>query len=211
MSNTGEGSTSITSSCNDRIGSAADTTTKYQIFLPLPTTQDQETFHSVQAEPRPHKSTVGQKMFRCLSSCASRGVSNQTSTTFFRAASRYVPHNSSNNKYIPLASSLLQAAPPPSTANSGLASLRPLLASLSGRIPAPPPSSLPPSHVITLEIIDKSGSVPSQTFEINLDNVDAENMIHTDSVLRKRRLKMKKHKHRKRRKAQRALRRRLGK
>ncbi|CAL1203438.1 unnamed protein product [Candida parapsilosis] len=51
--------------------------------------------------------------------------------------------------------------------------------------------------------------------EIKFEIVDAgnntDNIMHADSVLRKRRLKMKKHKYKKRRKAQRALRKRLGK
>lgn len=50
--------------------------------------------------------------------------------------------------------------------------------------------------------------------EIKFEIVDAgesNNEMYADSVLRKRRLKMKKHKYKKRRKAQRALRKRLGK
>ncbi|KGR05815.1 hypothetical protein MG5_04325 [Candida albicans P57072] len=50
--------------------------------------------------------------------------------------------------------------------------------------------------------------------EYDLDTVDKDddnNTMHALSVLRKRRLKMKKHKYKKRRKAQRALRKRLGK
>ena len=45
----------------------------------------------------------------------------------------------------------------------------------------------------------------------SLAEEDVDNTLHMDSVLRKRRLKMKKHKLRKRRRLQRSLKRRLGK
>ncbi|CCE78299.1 Piso0_000919 [Millerozyma farinosa CBS 7064] len=65
-----------------------------------------------------------------------------------------------------------------------------------------------------LNIIQKpQGSImeypQTLNFEEEVDEADA--TIHLDSVLRKRRLKMKKHKLRKRRREQRALKKRLGK
>lgn len=52
----------------------------------------------------------------------------------------------------------------------------------------------------------------NKTFEsINEDVEDVDKTVYLDSVLRKRRLKMKKHKLRKRRRDQRALKKRLGK
>lgn len=55
-------------------------------------------------------------------------------------------------------------------------------------------------------IIKPGFSVPAEESEAPEDNT-----LHMDSVLRKRRLKMKKHKLRKRRRNQRALKKRLGK
>lgn len=62
-------------------------------------------------------------------------------------------------------------------------------------------------------IQNPQGSVMEYPHTSSLENEvdEAHATLHLDSVLRKRRLKMKKHKLRKRRKAQRALKKRLGK
>ncbi|KAI5967908.1 THI80 [Candida margitis] len=93
------------------------------------------------------------------------------------------------------------------------------------------PNLIPRTNEVTLKLpsLTQSSSFPSPhpvkeqhiaieveivgdeiKFEI-VDAGDSSNTMHADSVLRKRRLKMKKHKYKKRRKAQRALRKRLGK
>lgn len=53
--------------------------------------------------------------------------------------------------------------------------------------------------------------VESSTFETAFEDAEIDNTLYMDSVLRKRRLKMKKHKLRKRRREQRSLKKRLGK
>lgn len=67
------------------------------------------------------------------------------------------------------------------------------------------------SPVATIQKEYTVPTIPNDPFA-PLNDVDAEdNTMHMDSVLRKRRLKMKKHKLRKRRRDQRSLKKRLGK
>lgn len=70
------------------------------------------------------------------------------------------------------------------------------------------------AYVGSSSIIQKEYIIPTVQNDplASLNDVEVEdNTMHMDSVLRKRRLKMKKHKLRKRRRAQRSLKKRLGK
>lgn len=59
--------------------------------------------------------------------------------------------------------------------------------------------------------VNFQSSIEQKEYDLDTVEDDDSNTMHALSVLRKRRLKMKKHKYKKRRKAQRALRKRLGK
>lgn len=88
---------------------------------------------------------------------------------------------------------------------SSLPSVQPSLLSKIG----PLKTSASPRSIIQKECI-----IPSVQNDplASLNDIEIEdNTMHMDSVLRKRRLKMKKHKLRKRRRAQRSLKKRLGK
>lgn len=88
---------------------------------------------------------------------------------------------------------------------SSLPSAQPSLLSKIGSLRAP---------VGLSSIIQKEYMIPTIQNDplASLNDVEVEdNTMHMDSVLRKRRLKMKKHKLRKRRRAQRSLKKRLGK
>jgi hypothetical protein len=86
-----------------------------------------------------------------------------------------------------------------------LPSAQPSLLSKIGSLRAP---------VGSRSIIQKEYMIPAIQNDplASLNDIEVEdNTMHMDSVLRKRRLKMKKHKLRKRRRAQRSLKKRLGK
>lgn len=82
------------------------------------------------------------------------------------------------------------------------------LKNFQNQVPAPRITS---AHIST-PILNQVLEMPSIN-ELTEENVnqDNDNTMYLDSVLRKRRLKMKKHKLRKRRRNQRALKKRLGK
>lgn len=88
---------------------------------------------------------------------------------------------------------------------SSLPSVQPSLLSKIGFLRA----SVGPSSIIQKEYIITTVQ-NDQLASLNVVEVE-DNTMHMDSVLRKRRLKMKKHKLRKRRRAQRSLKKRLGK
>lgn len=89
----------------------------------------------------------------------------------------------------------------PLSSSSGV---HPSLLSKSGSLR----SSVGPSSIIQKHVIPTNPNDPLAS----LNDIETEdNTMYMDSVLRKRRLKMKKHKLRKRRRAQRSLKKRLGK
>ncbi|KAI5956475.1 hypothetical protein KGF54_000950 [Candida jiufengensis] len=118
-----------------------------------------------------------------------------------RNASTYIPQKSSILSSIPPLTSSIQQ--PTILSTSQFTPLSLLQTPTTSRIPIQ----------VNVEIIGDN-SKGSEEFRFEILGEDGEifdNTLYTDSVLRKRRLKMKKHKHKKRRKAQRALRKRLGK
>lgn len=80
---------------------------------------------------------------------------------------------------------------------------------------APSPMRFLPSFNVTNDLIHKEQPHSNILTDIERQQLDIDdtndNTMYMDSVLRKRRLKMKKHKLKKRRKSQRALKKRLGK
>lgn len=142
-------------------------------------------------------------MFRSLARASFRGV-NQSAVRF---ASLYIPPRS------PILSSL---APLSFTSSKPSAILQtpnlvPSEKEVTLKLPqltSFPTSKLPNKEAtIAIEVEIVGDEIK---FEI-VDAGESNNEMYADSVLRKRRLKMKKHKYKKRRKAQRALRKRLGK
>ncbi|CCG24102.1 hypothetical protein CORT_0E05170 [Candida orthopsilosis Co 90-125] len=135
--------------------------------------------------------------------------------TPFRGASQSVIRFASS--YIPPRSPILSSLPPLSFSASKPTSI------------LQTPNLVPTANEVTLKLPNINSSsiskLPDKDLriaieveivgdEIKFEIVDAggnNNEMLADSVLRKRRLKMKKHKYKKRRKAQRALRKRLGK
>lgn len=86
----------------------------------------------------------------------------------------------------------------------GFLNPRPLASALNGKC-----GMMLGSNVNSLDRISETISEPKSENECLVEDNDS--TMYMDSVLRKRRLKMKKHKLKKRRKNQRALRKRLGK
>ncbi|CAD1811793.1 hypothetical protein FOB58_003887 [Candida parapsilosis] len=144
-------------------------------------------------------------MFRSLARIPLRGLRQSA----IRFASSYIPPRS------PILSSL----PPLSFSSSKSTSILQTtnLVPNGNEVTLKLPSINPPSSSSKLPNKELRISVEVEIVgdEIKFEIVDAgnntDNIMHADSVLRKRRLKMKKHKYKKRRKAQRALRKRLGK
>ncbi|KAI5957744.1 THI80 [Candida theae] len=147
---------------------------------------------------------------RSLARTSFRGM-NQTATRF---ASSYIPPRSpilSSLSPLSFSSSSSSSSSSPSTILQ-TPNLVPTANEVALKLPnitslplSNPPANKDLSIAIEVEIVGD---------EIKFEIVDAgenNNEMYADSVLRKRRLKMKKHKYKKRRKAQRALRKRLGK
>lgn len=150
--------------------------------------------------------------------------------SFARNASLYVPpkpmwvpvaltsQSQTTNKVIEPSSSSSSSSLTNRSSNQ-IQQLQPLLALLRPRIDGTSEgnsriSDTPFPKQIKVEIVEKGQS--RANFELQLEELEdmlssEDKTLYLDSVMRKRRLKMKKHKLRKRRKAQRALKRRLGK
>ncbi|KAI5964093.1 uncharacterized protein KGF55_002035 [Candida pseudojiufengensis] len=134
---------------------------------------------------------------------------NVNRPVFLRNASSYIPQGSPILSSIPPLNLSSTIQPPTILSTSQFTP------SSLGRLPQINTNDLSIPIQINVEIIgneENSKDIDAVRFEvIGEDGEIIDNTIYTDSVLRKRRLKMKKHKHKKRRKAQRALRKRLGK